>query len=197
MAINNLPTGSTGHSSWLIAKFALVQVIGIVGLFFAWQVGLVEQIYTIDTIHFTTAIFVFFIIMNTLTGWHVVRNGIELDRINRTGRSPRLDTYRAALSATTSPETVRNAFESRMALRIKYLQLAVLTLARIGMFGVVLGVMFAFLMAANALTQSSGGVSEHMSVLFAPTFREIAIAIAATVVALPLGEWLEIGRAHV
>lgn len=190
MAIGLSPGGGD-HSRMLVARYFLLNLIGVVGLAFAWQIGLIQVIYTVDTSRISIGTFVIFLYGDLLCGWHLVKVGLELDRATTTGSSLRLERYRAALGSTNDPDSVREALAERMGSRTTYLPRLCSMLANIGLFGTVYGLTYAMLGASMALAHTTSGSFEQLRAILGPALEGVGIALTTTLVGLALNEWLE------
>ncbi|MDO8407893.1 MAG: hypothetical protein Q7S95_01505 [bacterium] len=190
MATGLSPSGGE-HARMLVARYFLLNLIGVVGLAFAWQIGLIQVIYTVDTSRITIGTFIIFLYGNVLCGWHLVKVGLELDRVRNTGDCRRLTRYRAVLRSTDDPDAVRDALAERMSSRTTYLPKLCSMLANIGLFGTVYGLTYAMLGAGIALEHTSSGNFEQLKAILGPALEGVGIALTTTLVGLALNEWLE------
>ncbi|HUO56457.1 MAG TPA: hypothetical protein VMU27_03425 [Candidatus Paceibacterota bacterium] len=178
------------QSWWLLSRYFLINIIGVLCFAYAWQRGWVQMIYNFDDSHISVAIFVIFVIGNILTGWHTLKIGRELDRLKKTGTCKRLVKYLAAIQHSIRPDDTRREFETRMAVRIRYLTLLHKSLSNAGLVGTFLGIIVAVLAVMAAMKQQSGADMEHLKDLLLPAFEGIGISVTTALSGLVCSMWL-------
>jgi len=169
----------------LLARYATVNLVGLVLLGIAWRQGLVAQVWEADSSSLTLVIAGLFLWGMMLGGWRAWKLSDELDRVRGGHVDGKCRAYRDALRRGIDPRVAAEALRTKLLQRVAFAKHLSGVLVTLGLIGTVIG----FIIALSGVDPSQVGDAEAIGPMVAKLIDGMGVALYTTLVGASFGMW--------
>ncbi len=174
----------------LIARYAAVNLIGLMLVGIAWRQGLVEQVWVADTSTLSVVIAVLFVWGMIVGGWRAWKLSEELDRVRAGQPAEKAKAYNDAIRRGVDPRVAAEALRTKLLQRVAFAKQLSGTLVTLGLVGTVIG----FIIALSGVDPSLVGDASSIGPMVGKLIEGMGVALYTTLVGACFGIWAAINH---